>query len=261
MAERAERASSGWRTCVSPFLPLTHWKECERFFKNRVDVSVLSAGGFEGAERRLLLMGKPELIEAATAEADDAWWDEHIACVEITGSGFKFDSKRHNHRHVLGSILGTGIERDTVGDILVPSVGGGAGGSGIHAFVAAEMSSYLESSLTHIGNVAVKCERIGLDQVVVPDASSLAGSELVTRTCSSSRIDTLVSCCFKISRGKAVEAMKRGEVELNWERCERPGTIVAPGDCITVRGKGRSIISGLEVNQRGRTRVDFSLFS
>ena len=55
--------------------------------------------------------------------------------------------------------------------------------------------------------------------------------------------------------------MRRGEVQLNWEPCTRPGTLVEGGDVITYRGKGRSVVLSVETNHRDRTVVEFALYS
>merc|ERR1711985_121729 len=47
---------------------------------------------------------------------------EYLAAIAIRGN-FKFDKKRRNHRHVLGSILGLGIDRKILGDIIIPDEG------------------------------------------------------------------------------------------------------------------------------------------
>lgn len=111
------------------------------------------------AERRRLLMGSFEVVESKLMA--DTWADEYLAAIAIRGN-FKFDKKRRNHRHVLGSILGLGIDRKILGDIIIPDEGD------IQAIVSREMTDYIEESLTSIARVPVQVERIPLSSVVEP---------------------------------------------------------------------------------------------
>lgn len=60
-------------------------------------------GGFDGAERKVLCIEPPE-----------AWQEEPLAYLQFTACGDKLPT----HRDYLGSILGLGLERACVGDLL-----------------------------------------------------------------------------------------------------------------------------------------------
>ncbi len=80
------------------------------------------------------------------------------------------------------------------------------------------------------------------------------------KTLASARLDSLASAAFRLSRAKCVEAIKRGQVQLNWEVAEKPGREVVEGDVVTFRGKGRAKVWRLETNRRDRVVCEFSLF-
>ncbi len=157
MVERAERAAGRWELATTPFLDLASWQACERHFRNRSDVACASLPSHPSAERRVLVMGKPEALEAKRLVGSDAWQEEYVSGIRLRGNGFKFvDPKRRSHRHVLGSVLGTGIDRGVVGDIVVPALLGADKqqqqplslsppgpdlGSDIHLFVQADLVS------------------------------------------------------------------------------------------------------------------------
>lgn len=250
MAERAERASRKWSTCTSPFLPLATWKACEAYFQRRSDVRCVSAGGFDEAERRMLLMGATDIVEAKIGATD--WEEEHVSCLAVRGN-FKFDAKRRSHRNALGSVLGTGLDRAAIGDIIIPP----SIDADLYVIVASDLCEFLGESLSHIGRVPVVARRVALSDIEVPETTEA----VFVKTCSSSRLDAVASASFKLSRSKVVESCKRGEIQLNWERCTKPGRELAEGDVITLRGRGRTKIVRLEVNHRGRTVVEFSLFT
>ena len=266
------------RTCETRYL----WTEARsgyglhcRYLRRRADISCVPVGGYEGAERKRLLMGRTEIIESKVErftikqQQQESWEEEYVAALSIEGN-FKFDKKKRNHRHVLGSMLGTGIERSTIGDILVPSSSSSSSPSSssslseenfsdfpIVAIVSAELCEYFLSSLTHISRIPVTTERIPLSSIIIPDVVK----HVMVKTCASSRLDSMASICFNTSRSKTADSIKRGEVQLNWQVCTKPGSEVKQGDVITVRGKGRAHIEGIEINHRERRVVEFTLFT
>jgi RNA-binding protein YlmH len=258
LAERAERAARQWDTCTSGgFLDPKTWTECERYFKRRADVRAISFGGYPNAERRLLLMGSAEVLDSTVLLK--GWEEEYVTALSIRGN-FKFDKKKRSHRHVLGSMLGLGIERSVIGDILVPETETETEEDPIQALVSADMADFLCSNFTHIARIPVRVEEVALAEIrSEPEMDQ--NRETFVKSVSSSRLDSVTSVSFKLSRSKVVDAIKRGEVSVNWEPCLKPGAPVQEGDVITFRGKGRAKIQSIQVNHRDRTLVEFSLFT
>ena len=73
---------------------------------NFLDVKTVFYGGYEGCERTLFI-AMPEYFEEE--------YKEEISVLEITGRNIS----ELSHRDFLGSLMGLGVERKTVGDILV----------------------------------------------------------------------------------------------------------------------------------------------
>lgn len=82
---------------------------------------------------------------------NSSWYEEKLRCTCALGQGegvaalrvqgnFMFDAA--THRDFLGAILGTGIERSKVGDIIL------VGETGAQILVAAELLEHFEQSLT-----------------------------------------------------------------------------------------------------------------
>ena len=67
-------------------------------------------GGFEDAERKMLVY-LPEYLDESVLYAEDS----PVTCLE--GTFFREDNL--SHRDILGALMGAGIQRETVGDILV----------------------------------------------------------------------------------------------------------------------------------------------
>ena len=216
-------------------------------------MKAVSVGGFPNAERRVMLMGAAEVVDALVGSCNPAWEEDYVSALSIQGN-FKFDKKKRNHRHVLGSILGLGIDRSTVGDIIVPE----DMSSPLQAVVKADMSDYVCTSLSRISRIPVAVERVPLAELALHQALSKAA--VVVKTTSSCRLDAVTSISFKLSRSKTVMAIKNGEVQLNWQLV-KPGAEVQAGDVITFRGKGRARIESIEENHRERMIVAFSLYT
>jgi RNA-binding protein YlmH len=135
-------------------------------------------------------------------------------------------SRELSHRDFLGSILGLGIDRNRVGDIVVE-------GGAAHVFICREMSGYVIANLERVGNAKVK---VGLGKAGgIPEPS---GQEM-RLTVASLRLDAIISAGFNLSRGKAMELIAAERAFVNWSMQKSASAQVNEGDMVTVRGLGR----------------------
>lgn len=135
----------------------------------------------------------------------------------------KFD--KPSHRDFLGAILGTGLERSVLGDILV---------SEERAVVfCLETALELVCGLTKIGRAGVKAER-----GIVGDIPRTA-LEMLDRTVSSLRLDRLVGACANISGERSASLIKSGLVSADFSVCPSVSCVVKEGTVISIRGYGR----------------------
>ena len=149
------------------------------------------------------------------------------------------------HRDFLGSILGQGLDREKVGDILV-----GEGSCDIWVF--RELSSYLLQNLTGAGRARLRVEEISLSDIEAPEKQVRE----VRDTVSSLRLDAVLATGFSTSRGKAADLISAGRVELNHRPCVKADRTVSEGDVMTCRGLGKCVlkeVSGL--SKKGRTMI------
>ena len=131
------------------------------------------------------------------------------------------------HRDFLGTLLGCGIERDAVGDILC--------GEGLSvAFVADNLLPYLTEQISRVG-------REGVTLLPDYDGALPAVREAEERrfTVASPRLDAVVAALVNLSRAKATETITAGLVQLCHAVCSAPAREVKPGDTLSVRGVGR----------------------
>ena len=188
------------------------------------DVKFNLFGGYEDAER-VMLGCFPEWAQS-----------DEFPISAVTLKYRKIDNI--SHRDVLGSLMGLGINRESVGDILIEE------GRTV-VFLAEDIVKFVLSQLEKVGRTGVTVS-LGF-QGDLPKGDKLA--ELST-TVASERLDCVVSALAGVSRGIAVEKIIGGLVSVNSFVNEKITYSVSAGDIITVRGKGKFIVSSLD----GRTK-------
>ena len=131
------------------------------------------------------------------------------------------------HRDVLGALLGVGIRRDKVGDILC-----GAGKAVV--LVDEELAPFLAESVTKIGREGVKA--------VYPYTEPIT----VTRefkewqdTVPSPRLDAVLHVALRTSREEAARRIAAGAVSVDHLPTTSPSATVSEGTILSVRGVGR----------------------
>ena len=179
-------------------------------------------GGYEGAERKMLGLFFYE--------------EEEFPLCAVRFSFRKSD--KLSHRDFLGAIMSLGVERETVGDILVED------GSCV-VFVRSEIRDYIVSQIFKIGNVGVKIGDLNGEQLP-------RGRDAEERdyTVSSLRLDAVVAAITGLSREKTKSLILSGSVALEHIECKNVSQAVGEHDTVTVRGKGKFKINGV----RGETK-------
>lgn len=148
------------------------------------------------------------------------------------------------HRDFLGTLMSLGIERDTVGDILVEN------GRTV-VFVKSELKDYIESQIFKIGGAGVK--------IVPPNLANLPqgrGTEEMSLTVSSLRFDNIVAAVSGLSRDKTAKLILSGETTLNFVVTQNVSCRVKDGDTFTIRGKGKfKLDKVLGETKKGRHKI------
>ena len=136
------------------------------------------------------------------------------------------------HRDYLGAVLGLGIERDRIGDLLVFD-------DTAYLFCLSSVVSLLLQELERVGRVSVKAEQVALSDVPTPERKV----KKITFTVKSLRLDAVTGDMFGVSRTLAAELIREGAVKLNYSICEKVDATVKEGDTLSVHGKGKGRIS------------------
>ncbi|CAA7408599.1 unnamed protein product [Spirodela intermedia] len=232
--EMARRASIRRSIIHTNFLTPPVVKEATMALEKLADVRAVAQGGYPQAERCRISVGHPDTMET-TPDA--------ISAVRISGN-FEFDPCAHGD--FLGAILGTGIVRDKVGDILLQ------GEKGAQVLIVPELVDFLVSTLDKVGNVSVSCTEIPLLALEYepPRTRSFRTIE------ASLRVDALASAGFKISRSKLVSLISNGDVRVNWSPVTKNGATLKTGDVVSVSGKGRLKVGEIVATKKGKFSVE-----
>lgn len=186
-------------------------------------------GGFDEAERKILLIGSDEIAEARE-------------CIDV----LTIESNENlTHRSVLGSILGLGINRDVVGDILIKE-------NKVNVFVMKEITKYILQNLNKIGRIKVNVYKNTYDNLIEPENNT---REIKT-TVASLRLDAIISATLGIAREVASKMIQNQKVKLNYKLIENTSKQIKIGDIISVRGYGRiELIHILGETRKERIRI------
>lgn len=195
-------------------------------------------GGYDGAARTLC-----GFFEGTYAEKMPK--DELFPLCAVTFSFKKFD--KLSHRDFLGAILGLGLERSVVGDILVAED---------HAVVfCIDSAEQLILDLTAIGRAGVKSCRGISGELPLPKFETL------DRTVSSLRLDCIVGACANIPRSRSAALIGAGQVSADFSVCDNVSAAVHENEIISVRGFGRFKMSKIVgETKKGRIRVIIDKF-
>jgi len=207
----------GVRT-FSDFLDPLSARSFAEVLKLDASCNIMSYGGAFGCER--LMIGFFNEYDTM-AESDFP-----IRALEIVHNDDKL-----THRDFLGSILGTGINRDKLGDIFTFT-------DKAIAFLDSNISDFVLGSLASVGSTSISCSVLDNDFLIAPFADTHSKNIVV----SSLRLDAIVSGVFNLSRGKAAKLIESEKALVNWQATKSASKLVSEGDNITLRGTGRAKI-------------------
>lgn len=190
-------------------------------------------GGYERAERKMLFF-LPDWQEEA--DASDAMAFLRAAWHE---------SEHPTHRDLLGSLMALGVERETLGDILVSE-------GSADLIVSAGVAQYLLDNWTGAGRTALRLTAIGADALRVPEQKV----KEIRDTVATLRLDAVTAAGFSMSRGKAAELIAAGRVQKNYREVTKGDASVAQGDVISARGLGKFEVAEVGgLSKKGRTSI------
>lgn len=188
-------------------------------------------GGYDGAERRQLHF-LPD------------WQDEAEDSIHLLRCQF-YEDGALSHRDFLGSLMGLGLTREKIGDILVME-------NSADILVSDSVSDFLLTNWNSAGRSKIKVTQQDLHHLHIPQQHT----KEIRDTVPSLRLDCIVAAGFSTSRVKAAEAIAAGRVQINWTTCQKSDATVSEGDVLSVRGLGKCRLESIgNITKKGRVFV------
>lgn len=176
-------------------------------------------GGYPDAERKMLCY-LPDYLDEDNLYEDDS----PVVCLRATF----YDGDCPSHRDFLGGLMGCGVERDVLGDILVSK-------GSCDFFVTAQIAEYIQQNFLSAGRSKLHIDKFPLSQVqtIAPEFTEIKD------TLASLRLDSVVSTGFRIGRSLASQYIVAGKAAIDGLPCEKPDKQIDEGMKISVRGLGK----------------------
>ena len=175
-------------------------------------------GGYEGAERQLAVFG---------SEEEFGFWEAPpVKCILVSPVMQKFADDL-SHRDFLGSVMGLGIKRDAIGDIIIKNNTG-------YVFCLDTVAEYIAENLKKVCHTTVKCE-------ITKEVPSEVNPELEEKIiiAASERLDVIIAEIYNLSRSESNTLFTAKKVFVNGKLTENNSQKIKTDDVVSVRGYGR----------------------
>ena len=210
--------------------------------KNKLDYASPNVfGGYDGAKREVVRFGNPEELGYEEGFPIDV--------LAITPLMDKF-AEELTHRDFLGALMGLGIERSLLGDIIVS-------GKKAYLFCLDRISGFIIENLTSVKHTSVSVRKTEAEDIKdIP--KSFEKEKLIQAA--SERIDAVIAKVYNISRSAASEYFAQKKVFVNGRQTENTSLNLKQDDVVTVRGFGRFKLSEIVgTSKKGKLNIKICL--
>lgn len=201
---------------------------CRTLCRSADEVRCEFWGGYEDAERTIAVF-MPDYAQLSDCPLT-------VIRARVTSGGRKL-----THRDYLGALMGLGIKREMIGDILPVE-------DGADIIILEEIKEFLLYHYDKAGRTELKLEEVTFEKLRIPEARIAEQKDTVA----SLRLDNVIASAFSLSRAKAAEAIRSGLIFVNSIQMEKVDVPVREGDKLVFRGKGKAYLSQVG----GKTRKD-----
>ena len=197
-------------------------------------------GGAEGAERVIIRFGSEEELGYSMPYP--------ISIIKVEPQSQKY-ADRLTHRDFLGALLNLGIERHTLGDIvIIDNVG--------YIFALESIAPYIADSLIKVRRTDVSASII----TELPEGE-LYRTERKTVQISSERLDAVIARVYSLSREDAQALFKKRLVFADGREIDSTSYAPKENEKISVRGHGRFIYIGRQsLSKKGKLNVAVEMY-
>lgn len=240
LVELAKKSYNSGIFVFTDFLGLAEQSVFSEIKREVSGIPYATFGGAEGAERIMIRFGSEEELGYELPFP--------ISTLKIAPQSPKFADKLC-HRDFLGALLNLGIERSTLGDIvIIDNVG--------YLFAKEDMAEYVSREL-----VRVKHTDVAVSIVDTLPEGVLYKTEPRTVQASGERLDSVIAKVFCLSREEAQSLFKKRLVFVCGKCVESTSYIPKVGEVISVRGKGRMIYRGYSsLSRKGKLNINVDLY-
>lgn len=197
-------------------------------------------GGAEGAERVVIRFGSEEELGYSMPYP--------ISIIKVEPQSQKY-ADRLTHRDFLGALLNLGIERHTLGDIvIIDNVG--------YIFALESIAPYIADSL-----IKVRRTDVSVSIITELPEGELYRTERKTVQISSERLDAVIARVYSLSREDAQALFKKRLVFADGREIDSTSYAPKENEKISVRGHGRFIYIGRQsLSKKGKLNVAVEMY-
>jgi RNA-binding protein YlmH len=213
--------------------------EQDLLFRN-INTSFSLFGGYENAERQIAVFGNEEDFGYSPSYP--------IVCILVSPLMQKFADDL-THRDFLGSVLGLGIKRETIGDIIIKNNTG-------YIFCLNTIADFITENLKKVRHTSVKCEKV----TETPEEVNPESTEKFIIV-ASERLDVIIAEIYNLSRSESNNLFLAKKVFVNGKLTENNSHKIKTGDIVSVRGFGRFNWLGTSgETKKGRLKATVEVF-
>lgn len=155
-------------------------------------------------------------------------------------------SRSLEHRDILGALMSAGIERSSVGDIVI--------GDGDPVVLVSEtVAAHVKAHIVKIASSGV--------EIVEDNTCDISREErfaAMSGTVASLRLDCVVAEFANCGRNKASEYIECGFVSVNSLEVLKVTAVVKAGDTVVIRRVGKFLVDGTDrITKKGRIGIDY----
>lgn len=200
-------------------------------------------GGVKDAERYCICFDGREPVKGLSKVTPEEPWLFPISCVCISDLSGKYGDTL-THRDYLGALLHLGITRSKIGDIYIKE-------QKAYVFCCTQIAEFICKELCMVKHTQIYCEPI------TPDEELLSPNfKEISSTVASLRVDSFLAVAFQTSRSSISAYIDAEKTFINGKLVTKAGTLLEEGDIVSVRGKGRFLVTEIKnQTKKGRTVV------
>lgn len=231
--ELANRAYKENRYIFTDFLNPSQLSVVKEMEKDLRFVGFRISGGLEETEteRAVVRFGNEELT---------GYVEEFpIVLIRISPRMKKFADEL-GHRDFLGAVMNLGIERDTIGDILIRD-------NTAYMFVMERVAEYILDQLISIKHTSIRAEIC--DTIPEEIKPKRERRDIIV---SSNRIDAIIAKLYNLSREQSLVLFREGKVFVNGREMTSNARPLKENEAVAVRGFGKFCF----ISEGGKTKKD-----